>query len=118
MPTFDTNTSATDELLPAAEFVKTLSKPEVTLQVRIPNDPAQMAWNFYGQIVSVSVDVMSKVKAVKQELARAHLNGMPANKIQLKSPSGFLKDSATLASLNIGPTATLDMIPKTRGGRK
>lgn len=109
---------AKDELLPAEEFAKTLSKPEVTIQVRIPNDPAQMAWNFYGQIVSVSVDVMSKIKAVKQEIARSHLNSMPANKIQLKSSTGFLKDNATLASLNIGPTGTLDLIPKTRGGRR
>ena len=116
MPSIENATN--DDLLPAAEFVKTLSKPEVTLQVRIPNDPAQMAWNFYGQIVSISVDVMLKVKAVKQELARVHLNGMPANKIQLKGLSGFLKDNVTLAALNIGPTATLDMIPKTRGGRK
>jgi len=109
---------AKDELLSAEEFAKTLSKPEVTIQVRIPNDPAQMAWNFYGQIVSVSVDVMSKIKAVKQEIARSHLNSMPANKIQLKTSAGFLKDSATLASLNMGPTATLDLIPKTRGGRR
>ncbi|CAB9526684.1 Splicing factor 3A subunit 1 [Seminavis robusta] len=112
------DTPKNGELLPADEFVKTLNKPEVTLQVRIPNDRSQMAWNFYGQIVSLSVDVMSKVKVVKQELSRAHLNGMPANKIQLKTSTGFLKDSTTLAQLNIGPTATVEMIPKTRGGRK
>jgi hypothetical protein len=106
------------ELVPEDEFIKTLSKPEVTLQIRIPNDPTQMAWNFYGQMLSITVDVKSKVKEVKQELSKTHLNGMPANKIQLKGASGFLKDSKTLASLNIGPTATLEMTPKTRGGRR
>ena len=105
------------EFMPAAEFVKTLSKPEVTLQIRVPNDPAQQDWNFFGQIVSVTIDVNTKVKAAKEEISRLHLNGMPPNKIQLKS-SKFLKDSATLAALNIGPTATLDLVPKTRGGRK
>ena len=108
------------ELLPEAMFAQTLPRPNVTLQVRIPNDPAQMAWNFYGQIVSLSIDVMTKVKAVKQELSRLHLNDMPANKIQLKSTDKgiFLKDSLSLAASNIGPTATLELIPKTRGGRK
>jgi hypothetical protein len=111
--------STESNLIPEAEFAASLSKPEVTLQIRVPNDPAQMAWNFYGQILSMSVNVMSKVKDVKAELSRLHLNSMPANKIQFKDPkTGFLKDSKTLASLNIGPTATVDLVPKTRGGRK
>jgi len=107
------------KLLPDVEFAASLSKPEVTLQIRIPNDPSQMAWNFYGQILSMTVNVMSTVKQVKAELSKMHLNGMPANKIQFKDPkTGFLKDGKSLASLNIGPTATLEMVPKTRGGRK
>ena len=103
-----------------ADFAASLSKPEVTLQIRIPNDPAHAAWNFFGQIVSLSIDVMSSVKSVKQEMSRTHLNNMPTNKIQLKSTADgkFLKDALTLATLNIGPTATLELIPKTRGGRK
>jgi hypothetical protein len=111
--------SGENMLLSEAEFIATLSKPEITLQIRIPNDPSQMAWNFYGQILPMTVNVMTKVKTVKEELSRLHLNGMPANKIQFKYPNtGFLKDSMTLAALNIGPTATVDLIPKTRGGRK
>ena len=112
--------AATTELLPEAQFAASLSKPEVTLQIRVPNDPSQMAWNFYGQIVSVTVSVMSKVKAVKAELLSVHLNSMPANKIQLKHPSTgvFLKDAKTLAALNIGPSATLELVPRARGGKK
>lgn len=108
------------EPLSEAAFVASLARPEVTLQIRIPNDPVQMAWNFYGQIVSLTVNVMTNVKEAKQELSRIHLNNMPVNKIQLKSSDKgvFLKDNLTLAALNIGPTATLDLVPKTRGGRK
>jgi hypothetical protein len=113
------NDGMESKLIPAAEFAASLSKPDVTLQIRIPNDPSQMAWNFYGQILSMSVNVMSKVKTIKEELSRMHLNGMPANKIQFKATTtGFLKDNLTLADLNIGPSATVELIPKTRGGRK
>jgi hypothetical protein len=111
--------SAEKRLLPEAEFAASLNKPEVTLQIRIPNDPSQMAWNFYGQILSMTVNVMTTVKAVKVDLSHKHLNNMPANKIQFKDPqAGFLKDNITLAALNVGPTATLDMKVKSRGGRK
>lgn len=113
------NDGMESKLIPAAEFAASLSKPDVTLQIRIPNDPSQMAWNFYGQILPMCVNVMSKVKTIKEELSRSHLNGMPANKIQFKAATtGFLKDNLTLADLNIGPSATVDLIPKTRGGRK
>ena len=98
-----------------------LPRPEVTLQIRVPNDPAQMAWNFYGQIVSLTIHCMSTIKLVKEELSRQHLNQMPVNKVQLKlvTTGAFLnKNNATLAALNIGPTATLELVPKTRGGRK
>lgn len=110
----------TKTLLSEADFRDSLSKPEVTLQIRIPNDPSQMAWNFYGQILSLSVNVMSKVKEVKADLSRLHLNGMPVNKMQFKDTSaGFLSNNnQSLAALNIGPTATLELIPKTRGGRR
>lgn len=117
----NTNTDTSGkQLLPEAEFAASLSKPEVTLQIRIPNDPTQMAWNFYGQILSMQVNVMATIKQVKADLSRMHLNGMPVNKIQLKDPNaGFYNNnSATLAALNIGPSATLEMAPKVRGGRR
>jgi splicing factor 3A subunit 1 len=109
-------------LIPEAEFAASLGgKTEITIQIRVPNDPSQMAWNFYGQIVSIAVNVMSQVKHVKEELSKAHLNGMPANKIQLKNPTTgtFLKDGVTLAALNIGPSSsTLELVPRARGGKK
>jgi splicing factor 3A subunit 1 len=108
-------------IVPEQDFILSLEKPEVTLNVRVPNDPTQMAWNFYGQIVTVTVNVMMKVKDVKAELSKQHLNDMPPNKIEIRDAqgSGFLKNSQTLASLNIGPVANLEMKVKQRGtGRK
>mmetsp|Transcript_7078 Transcript_7078/g.19809 ORF Transcript_7078/g.19809 Transcript_7078/m.19809 type:complete len:700 (+) Transcript_7078:24-2123(+) len=120
--TVEASTSQPGELLSEAAFAQTQTRPEaITIQIRIPNDPAQMAWNFYGQIVSTTVNVMDKVKAVKQEISRQHMNNMPANKIQLKSQDRggfFLKDSQTLAAHNIGSGSTLELRTKTRGGRK
>jgi splicing factor 3A subunit 1 len=112
--------SESQDFIPEAEFAASLSKPEMTLQIRVPNDPTQMAWNFYGQIVSISTNVMSHVKIVKSELSSVHLNGMPTNKIQLKNPTtgAFLKDSLTLAAHNIGPSTTLELVPRARGGKK
>jgi splicing factor 3A subunit 1 len=108
------------DLIPEAEFTASLSKPEMTIQIRVPNDPTQMAWNFYGQIVSMSTNVMAHVKAVKSELSSLHLNGIPTNKIQLKNPStgAFLRDNVTLAAHNIGPSTTLELVPRARGGKK
>jgi hypothetical protein len=110
----------TASLLSESEFAATLSTPEVTLQIRVPNDTTQMAWNFYGQIVSVTVSVMSKVKSFKQEISKSYLNDMPVNKMQFRSTTSglFLKDNMTLAALNIGPTATLELVPRVRGGKK
>jgi splicing factor 3A subunit 1 len=107
------------KLLSEQDFLASLDSANVTLQIKIPNDSTQMAWNFYGQLVSIETNVMSKVKDVKTQLSQAHLNDMPANKIVLKDPrGGFLSNNATLASLNIGPIATLEMSVKQRGGRK
>jgi splicing factor 3A subunit 1 len=107
-------------LLSEADFAASLASPDVALQVRVPNDRTQIAWNFYGQTVSHAAPVTSTVRQIKERLSEAHLNGMPANKIQLRSVAtgAFLKDSLTLAALNIGPAATLELVPRARGGRK
>jgi hypothetical protein len=108
------------DLLSEADFVAGLSDRKVTIQVRIPNDASQIAWNFYGQLVPVTIDVMVDVKTLKSELCKEHLNNIATNKIQLKNPatSSFLKDALSLATLNIGPATTLELVPRARGGKK
>jgi hypothetical protein len=46
------------------------------------------------------------------------LNGMPGSKMQFKSWAGFLKDSNTLAACNVGPGDVIEMLTRTRGGRR
>jgi hypothetical protein len=105
------------QLIPASEFAASLESPIVTLEIGIPKDQSNMAWNFYGQTASVRVDVMSKVKAAKEELSK-QLNNISINKLQLRHSSlGFLKDSQSFADLNLGGLVSLEMVPKTRGGR-
>jgi splicing factor 3A subunit 1 len=108
------------ELLSESDFIATLSDPnDVPICIRIPHDPSNSAWNFNGQIQDISAKATTTVKDLKA-LLKEQLGGMPMNKMQLKHPtSGFMnKDGLSLASLNIGPMTTIDLVPKTRGGRK
>ena len=118
--TMATSTLDNQDLIPEADFAAALPKPEMTLQIRVPNDPTHLAWNFYGQIVSISTNVMTQIKVLKSELSSTHLNGLPSNKIQLKNPAtgAFLKDNFTLAAHNISPSTTLELVPRARGGKK
>ena len=65
------------------------------------------------------VDVQSSVEQVK-ELLSAQLGGMPAKKQKLvwTRTAQVLKDSATLAQLNMGADEALHVSVKTRGGRR
>jgi len=103
--------------LSETDFVKSLPDRNIKLNISIPRDTSNTAWNLNGQNISLQVDVMTTVKAIKESL-QTHLGSMPINKIQLKSSGiGFLKDSHSLAYLNIGST-DLEMVPKVRGGRR
>ena len=121
--------SAAEEpkLLSADDFIQSLGDNSVVeLQIRIPNDASSQNWNFFGQTVTLEqINPRSIVKEVKEILSKQHLNSMPVNKIQLKSISTdgdskgkFLNNNTTLAALNIGPKAVLELKSKTRGGRK
>jgi len=121
-PANDETEIAEGDLISAAAFAASLSSPEVRLQVRIPNDVTQTAWNFRGQIINTTADVMDTVKAIKSELSKGHLNDMPVNKMQLKNlvTKSFLKDSQSLAAQNVGPVAQLELVlrVRSRGRRK
>lgn len=103
-------------LIPEAQFASQYSGP-ITVQIQMPSTTPNPAWTLHGQTVSVSIGVMQTVKELKDALG-ALIGDMPASKQQIKSPAGFLKDNQTLASLNIGDGARLEMTPKTRGGKR
>lgn len=107
-------------ILPEEEFIATLDNPnEIYFCVLVPHDPSNSNWNFNGQTIDVTLSAKSKIKELK-ELLKGQLGGMPINKMQLRHPvSGFMnKDALTLGYFNVGPGMTLDLVPKTRGGRK
>jgi splicing factor 3A subunit 1 len=104
-------------LVPAEEFAARFTSP-VNLYVTTPNDPSSAMWNLNGQTVSVSLTVTATVKDLKDRLAE-QLGGMPVNKQVLKTPlAGFLKDTQSLAALNIGEGALIELSVKTRGGKR
>ena len=109
-------------LMPAAEFAAQYGDAPITIHMQLP--PADAAagpatWNLQGQCVAVSLPVTSSVKQVKEAAAAQHLGGMPASKQQLRTAAqGFLKDAATLAELNIGDGAVLELSVKSRGGKR
>ncbi len=101
------------------DFVKSLPDPNVEISIIVPNDDSFASWNFNGQTIEVSIDVMTKIKGLKQKI-QSQLGDMPVNKMQLKSRDfGFLKDASSLASLNIGShSQPLELVPKLRGGSR
>lgn len=105
--------------LSEADFAKSLPDPVVSISIIIPNDETYASWNFKGQNITVSVDVMTKIKGLKQKL-QSQLGDMPLNKMQLKSREmGYLKDASSLAMLNIGNhSPPLELVPKLRGSKK
>ncbi|KAL9181521.1 hypothetical protein ACHAXT_010326 [Thalassiosira profunda] len=110
---------AQNEPLSEADFIAALPNPdEVPICVQVPHDPSNAKWNFNGQIIDLTVKATSTIKELKG-LLKEQLGGMPMNKMQLKHPSsGFMnKDGLSVAHFNVGPMATIDLVPKTRGGR-
>lgn len=107
------------QLMPESEFVAGLSDANnISFGVRVPNDPANAAWNFGGQTIELTAGSATKVKGVK-EMLREELGFMPVNKMQIKHPfAGFMKDGNSLGFFNVGPDMVLDLVPKIRGGRK
>jgi len=115
----ETDTVTLPTTLSEADFVNSLPDPNILINIQVPDDPSQESWNLNGQTISITVNVMVKVKAIKQQIM-SQLGSMPVNKMQLKNSTlGFLKDSVSLAYLNIGPNDnSLELIPKVRGGRR
>jgi len=106
-------------LLSEADYAKSITG-DLPIKFALPADPTQdSAWNLNGALVDLNVNVMMTIKELKAKLSAEKLGGMPPNKFQLKSGSlGFLKDRLTVAHFNIKPNEALDVLLKTRGGRR
>ena len=102
-------------IIPAKEFIASLPNAQkVSVTVMVPNDPTNLAWNFDGRAVSLTVDITSATVKNLKEILHPHLGDMPVNKIQLRNASTFLKDKDGLAQLNITSGTTLELVPKIR----
>ena len=119
-----TEEQETESILPEAEFAA-LHPIIDELEIQMPDEHQQNWKNVCnGQVIVLKqIDVMTTIKAIKELLFDELQTEMPINKMQLKQmDQTFAKDSQTLASLNIGrPNIAgpqLELIPKTRGGRK
>jgi splicing factor 3A subunit 1 len=69
-----------------------------------------------GQTLGLTLSLSETVKSVKERIAGEV--ALAANKQKLSSRHGFLKDNLSLAYYNIGPTDTLTLGLKERGGRR
>ena len=100
------------------EFVKKYPNP-VSIYVHVPVESSLATWNLNGQQLMIKITVTSTVKELK-EMISLQLGGMPANKQQLKemNSSTFCKDVETLAKLNIGEGFHLELLLKSRGGKR
>lgn len=103
------------ELVSAEDFARRFPSP-VLVTVLVPAD-SESTWELRGQSLSVSISVTQSVKELKEQVG-ALVGGMPANKQQLKGPAGFLKDKDTLAALNLGAGAVLELSVRSRGGKR
>ena len=104
-------------LIPEQQWIASNPGP-ITLQVKLPVDSSNPAWNLNGQVISVTIDIGATIKMVKQQIGSIQGN-MPESKQQLKhAKHGFLKDAQTLGYYNLSSGTELQLTVRSRGGRK
>jgi len=130
-PTPEQSSASADAEEPAAKRMKTdsdmMSEEDfvqqfgqmASVQVQVPASGSQSnEYGMHGQILRLSIDVMSTVSDLK-DMISSELSGLPPSKqkISLKGV-GFLKDHLTLAKYNIRSGQMLLLGLKERGGRR
>ncbi len=91
-----------------------------SIDILLPNDPSSCP-KFLGNSLTISLSngVQTTMKEMKELLSSAYLDNFPVNKIQLKhNIHGFIKDTNSLASVNLVNSSILELSIKTRGGKK
>jgi splicing factor 3A subunit 1 len=78
--------------------------------------PVDQQYSMQGQTLDFTADLESTTKQLVEQLS-AKIN-VPANKYQLKYNGAFLKPAHTLATSEVKAGSTLEVIVKTRGGKK
>ena len=106
-----------DELIAESSFAALFPSGIIEISILASQDSSNPSFNLKGQTVPIQVNILATVKQLKDLLSDL-FGGMPATKMQLKGKSGFLKDTQTLAALNIGDSTKLELSAKTRGGKK
>lgn len=108
------------DLVPEEQFAS-MFPSNVTVNVTVPSDSSAGPWGLAGQTLQIALSVRALGRELKEQLSVA-LEGMPVNKQQVRCRDrpelGFLKDTQSLASLNIGQGAQLEMSVRSRGGKK
>lgn len=101
-------------IVSAEEFASRYPHP-ITVFVSTPLDNTNPAWSLTGELVNVpSVSVTMSIKDLKEMVTS--IIGIPTSKFQLKATDSttFFKDLQTLAELNLGDQARVDLSVKTR----
>eukprot|EP01038_Epipyxis_sp_PR26KG_P004049 gene4049-5791_t len=109
----------TQFLVSAEEFMK-LNQDPISLNISLPVDNTVATWNLNGQLLVIpNLSLQSSIKELKDILSEQYLGSMPSSKQQLKSSSlGFLKDTSSLAALNLLNGSILELTLKSRGGKR
>jgi splicing factor 3A subunit 1 len=109
---------AFEEVQQTPEEWAALNPGPIYLTVNCADDSSVVeAWGLKGQSLTVELPgAMSLVKDLKIKLQEM-LGGMPPNKQMLKASVGFLKDSQSLAFYQLATGATIDLLPRKRGGK-
>ena len=98
----------------AEEFASRYPHP-ITIYVSTPLDTSNPTWALTGESIAIpSVSVTMTIKDLKEVVTS--MIGIPTSKFQLKATDSttFFKDSQTLAELNLGDQARVELSVKTR----
>lgn len=104
-------------LVPADDWMASHPDP-ISFTVHIPSYENKNGWDLKGQSLTFNFRVSELVSSLKDALSK-QLNGMPANKQNLKVEGlPFLKDKDTLAQYNLDNNVEIQLSVKERGKRR
>ena len=97
-------------IIPEQEFAAKYPNP-ITVQISVPASDNAAATSF-----TISISVTKLVKDLKEMIVDRV--GLAPNKQQIKYQAGFLKDAQSLASANVWDNSVVEVIGRSRGGKR